>query len=182
MTKALRRKKNNKGFTLVEMLMVVIILLLVGAVLTTGIRLAVTSYNKMLFSSNRQVLHDDINTAVNGLVRSSSTIKNSGGKVYFKSNNYAGTQYFGDIEIDTTSNSPTKDQLIIKPKKMGGEEMGQQCMLVDAGAYTGMKVTGWSISYDKTSGVCTYSYTIVSTTNSNWYKEYSNNKCRALNR
>lgn len=65
----MKKLKNQKGFTLTEMLSCIIALLLLTAICTMGTDLALNSYNRSLFESNSQMLESTLNTYFGDIVR-----------------------------------------------------------------------------------------------------------------
>lgn len=65
----MKKIRNQKGFTLTEMLACVVALLLLAGICTMGTDLAVNSYNRSLFESNSQMLESTLNTYIGDIVR-----------------------------------------------------------------------------------------------------------------
>ena len=57
----MRKIKNKKGFTLVEMLVCVVTLLLIGMIVSAGTNLAMFSLRESTFESNSQMLESTLN-------------------------------------------------------------------------------------------------------------------------
>lgn len=65
----MKKLKNQKGFTMTEMLACVVALLLLTAICTMGTDLALNSYNRSMFESNSQMLESTLNTYLGDIVR-----------------------------------------------------------------------------------------------------------------
>jgi type II secretory pathway pseudopilin PulG len=80
--------KAKEGFTLIEMLCATAVMILVSALMAVGIRVAVKAYNEEMMHSESQVLCSTIRTTINDELRYAGTVKVTGDKVSFFSQNY----------------------------------------------------------------------------------------------
>ena len=72
-SKAKKRKLNNKkGFTIAEMLVAILILLMVSSIVATGIPVAREAYEKVVLTSNAEIL---MSTAISALRNELGTAK-----------------------------------------------------------------------------------------------------------
>ena len=67
--------KNNKGFTLVEMLACVVTILLVGLICASGINIAINSYRESVFESESQMLNATMNLYVSDILRHATNVR-----------------------------------------------------------------------------------------------------------
>ena len=71
----MRKKcKSQQGFTLVEMLACVIVLILLGLLCSTGLNMAVSSYQRSAYESNSQMLEGTLDTYLSDILRHASGV------------------------------------------------------------------------------------------------------------
>ena len=110
-------KRNNMGFTLVEMLCTIVVMLLVSATVTVGIRLAVESYTRSITASESQVLCSTILDTVTDELRF-GTVDDWGNPVRFHSDRYRGIRSFNAeggkivVEPDSTEDGMVTEKLL----------------------------------------------------------------------
>ena len=68
----MKKLKNQKGFTLLEMLACIVTLLLLVGICTVGTDVAMNSYNRSMFESTSQMLESTLNMYLGDIVRHSS--------------------------------------------------------------------------------------------------------------
>ena len=107
---AMRKIKNKKGFTFVEMLVCVITLLMVGGICATGTGISVKSYQQSRFITDSQMLASTLDLSMGDVLRYASDIKESDGKIIFTNNYYQIEDGYmevtdvGRIQVHKTSN------------------------------------------------------------------------------
>lgn len=85
----MRKLKNKKGFTFVEMLVCVLTLLMVGAICATGTGISVKSYQQSRFESDSQMLASTLDMGIGDVLRYASDIETDGnGNVTALTNHY----------------------------------------------------------------------------------------------
>lgn len=70
----MKRLANNKGFTMVEMLVCVIILLMIAMMCSTGFGIAVKSYQASLYESDSQMLQSTLDSYMGDILRHSRDV------------------------------------------------------------------------------------------------------------
>ena len=150
----LRRERGvagARGFTLVETLCATLILALMGIGLTTMLGASLKVYNTSMFVSNSEILEDTLDETFSDMLRHATDPHTVNGALHFKSSKYYGLQDGGRIEVATQA-----DQFYIVPD----DEDADQNMMINSGAYAGMHIQNWSLTYED--GVYIGSYKIVS--------------------
>lgn len=155
----MRKLKNKKGFTMIEMLACVVTLLLICMIITTGSNLAIKSMNESLFESESQMLESTLNVCIGDILRHASDITVENGKVVFTNDAYYIDD--GSFGIDTSSSGITDAGYLFCTSKLDGTSKG--LLVANRGIYTNsMYVKDFQLSYDETKHVFTGSYVIVS--------------------
>lgn len=128
MTMVIRKLKENKGVTLVEMLCVIVILVIVTAMLTTGIRFGTKTYKKTVRESEAEMLMLTLTTRIRDEIQYAGTTKvdSNGQLVSFFS------QRYGEI---TTSGSGTGTVPVFHQDQDGHVMIGNN-YIVGNSAYT----------------------------------------------
>lgn len=152
----IKKIKNNKGFTLVEMLVCVLTLLLVGAICATGTRISVKSYQESRFESDSQMLQSTIDMVLGDLFRYATTIKEVDGQIVFSSSNYEMNN--GTIQIENIGDHG-ESRFSIK-KTTGASPI----LLIGESVYAeNLYVSDFVLTYDSSTRVFSGSYNIKST-------------------
>ena len=135
MKKIFRKKLNKKGFTLAETLITVIILLLVSVIVATGIPSAKNAYERVVVSSNAQVLLSTAITALRDELGKASDVEVDEGKITYKSAATNATSTISlklsETEADGTATSK-KEGIVIK--EYAGKDSGNERRLVSKAA------------------------------------------------
>ncbi len=84
----MRRLKSKKGFTLIEMIVCVLTLSMIVLICTTGLGMAMKSYNESMFDSNSQMLESTINTYIGDILRYSHDAAEVDGEIVFGNRMY----------------------------------------------------------------------------------------------
>ena len=161
MKKSRRKLKSKQGFTLIEMIMCVITLVMIALICTTGMNIAMKSYNESLFETNSQMLQDTINTALSDLLRNASnvSVETSGGTEFVKFDNKAYGVNKGHLKLGTSTEDNGYIKVVVKDVS-GSEEK----YLVSRKTYAGNLCIGsFTLRFDSGTGTFTGEYTIVST-------------------
>lgn len=100
----MKKIRSKKGFTLVEMLACIVALLLIGGICTTGMNLAVNSYNESVYESDSQMLESTLNLYLCDILRHATSIQTDGDtnaeeKEVISFTNVAYQIYDGRIEV-----------------------------------------------------------------------------------
>ncbi|MEG2037020.1 MAG: prepilin-type N-terminal cleavage/methylation domain-containing protein [Ruthenibacterium sp.] len=149
------KKRNARGFTLVEMLTAVLILTIMGVGLTTGIASAVQVYHGSVFSSESQLLSDTMDTALADVLRYAKyeEAETADTPLRFSNANYRVVRgsllaYEGRLKMNPTDAAVG-----------GGESLMN---LLSDSAYSSMDFTDLTLSYDVQTHVFSGSYTLES--------------------
>ena len=157
----MKKIKNQKGFTLLEMLACVVTMLLLTAICAMGTQMAIDSYNRSLYVSDSQMLESTINVYMADFFRyatinTQEQEENPGqiedqGKLIVTNMSYG--VYHGWIEL--------KDGRFFIFKNMEDED---GAMLLSENVYTkGLKITNFIVKYNDTTNCVEGSYMIEST-------------------
>lgn len=153
----MKKENRKKGFTLVETLITCIIIVLMTAGLVAGVNASVKAYNKLLFSSNSQLLEDTIDAALKGIARHADAAENSGGTLYIRSTSFSALTGYGHFVLDE------EGILYVEAKDDAPEDDAtEKDFVANPGDYIGMKVQNFNADFDKETGVMSGSYKIVS--------------------
>lgn len=83
-SKAKKRKLNNKkGFTIAEMLVAILILLMVSSIVATGIPVAREAYEKVVLTSNAEILMSTAISALRNELGTAKDIEASGTEIIY---------------------------------------------------------------------------------------------------
>lgn len=123
-------KRNQKGFTLVEMLCTVVILLLVSSMVTVGIRLAVDNYVTSITASESQELCTAILDGVSDELRYCS-IKDWADTTSRKGPLFQSDRHAGDRSIAVDE----KGQVVVKAENTGEDATLQDEALLPGKSY-----------------------------------------------
>lgn len=123
-------KRNQKGFTLVEMLCTVVILLLVSSMVTVGIRLAVDNYITSITASESQELCTAILDGVSDELRY-CTVKDWADTASRKGPLFQSDRHAGDRSIAVDE----KGQVIVKAENKKAEDTFRDEALLPSKSY-----------------------------------------------
>ena len=158
----MRKLKNKKGFTMIEMLVCVVTLMLLCMIVTTGSNLATMSMNASLFESESQMLKATLDLSLGDMLRHATDVvlENDGKTV----KSFCNSAYYidnGKIKVDTKDSGITDAGYLICTSDTDGSSRG--LLVANKGIYVKeMYVTDFKLSYDKDTHVFSGSYVIVS--------------------
>ena len=169
----MKKLKNQKGFSLVEMLVCVVIVLLLAGICTTGSNLALDSYNKSLFESNSQMLQSTLDMYLGDILRHSTlevetTPLLNGNKEVKSVTNTSYGMYEG--WIDSLCDGTEKGQIYIHKK---GDDITGVKLLSEKVYSNTLKISGFTLEYNETENYIKGGYKIESTVISGLEKECS---------
>ena len=147
---SLRKKLSTRhGFTLIEMLACVLTLILITLICTTGLNMALKSYNESVFESGSQMLESMISTSVGDVLRYSYDIQGTGGAITFDNSAFGVDD--GNFVLDSEGHL------------MLAKNATQQVLLVGTGVYIdSMYIADFTLHYNDSTLVYTGSYKIKS--------------------
>lgn len=155
----MRKLKNKKGFTMIEMLASVVTLILICMIITTGSNLAMKSMNDSLFESESQMLESTLSLCVGDILRHATEIEEKDGIIYFTNDAYYIDK--GHFVIDDHESGIEEAGYLLCTSTLDGTSRG--LLVANRGIYTkNMYVTDFQLSYDNEKHVFTGSYVIVS--------------------
>lgn len=147
---SLRKLTARKGFTLIEMMACVLTLIMITLICTTGLNMAMKSYNESVFESGSQMLESMISTSVGDVLRYSSDVKEDVPGVVTFDNAAFGVDD-GRFVLDT-------DGHVLLEKNAT-----QQVLLIGTGVYIdSMYIADFTLDYDDSTQVYTGGYKIKS--------------------
>ena len=158
----MRKIKNNKGFTLIEMLACIVTLILIGLICSAGMNLATMSLRESTFESDSQMLESTINMYVGDILRHVTEVEteDDGTVVSFTNDSYYIDE--GNFIISKRGSEELKAGYLLCTSQLALEEV-EGTMLVNEGAYVGnLYIKDFVLSYDKAKKVFSGSYIIVS--------------------
>ena len=167
----MKKLKNAKGFTLVETLTCMIMLVLLGGICSTGMNLAMKSYQETVFESNSQTLASSLETYMNDILRYATDVETTDGKVTgFTNPSYQ--MYEGMIAVSTTEGE-TKDKMVIYTRP-AGEDARKEFLIVGPGMYgNDMYIADFTLKYDETTQLFEGEYKIKSVRMSSMVRTYT---------
>ncbi len=160
----MKKVRSNKGFTLVEMLACTVTLLMVCLICTTGMNLALKSYEQSIFESDSQMLESTLNLYVGDMLRYATRVtidEESADNIVEGFTNAAYQVYDGNYYVGTngylycTVNDNSSGALVIGK----GNYAETLC------------IKGFELHYDEATGIFTGKYTIGSTLSDTLSKE-----------
>lgn len=160
----MKKIKTKKGFTLVEMLACTVTLLLVCLICTTGMNLALKSYEQSIFESDSQMLESTLDTYIGDMLRYATKVTidpDSADNIVEGFTNAAYQVYEGNFYIGTngylycTINDNSTGALVV-----GKGNYAESLCVVD-----------FELHFDDTTGIFTGKYTIGSTASASLAKE-----------
>ena len=145
----MKKLKNKKGFTLIEMLACTVTLVLITLICTTGMNMATKSYNESMFESNSQKLEYMLNLSVGDILRYSHNITVNGGTITFTNEVYG--VYDGGLKLDGSG-------YFVLVKNAAKEAF----VIATANYVDGLYVGDFSLTYDSATNIYTGNYKIKS--------------------
>jgi len=154
----MRKLKNQKGFTLVEMLVCIITLMLIGLICSVGMNLAMKSLNSISFDANSRMFESTMDIYISDLLRHATDIENRAEGVVFTNESYYIRD--GKMKINTAGSGVTDAGYLVCT---GGSSSMPEMMLANKGVYAdNLYIKNFSLSYDETTGIFSGGYQIVS--------------------
>lgn len=150
----MRKLKQKKGFTLIEMLACTVTLILIGLICSTGMNLATMSLRESTFESDSQMLESTLNMYLSDILRYSSEVKSDtdGTVISFTSDAYY---------IDE-GNFVIEDGYLFCTSTLALEGT-KGIMIANEGVYANtLFIKEFALEYDSAKGVFTGSYVIAS--------------------
>lgn len=164
----MKKMKDNKGFTLVEMLACVLTLLLICLICSTGMGISLKSYNNSLFESESQMLESTIDVLLGDVLRYAEDVKIKQPPeveqptVLFTNKFYQ--IYDKTFVIPTLGEANGGRILIQKPVMFGSPDSDPPVVLVGETVYAKtLYVKDFQLAYNEATHVFTGSYIIKST-------------------
>lgn len=157
----MKKIKNRKGFTLVEMLACIVTLLLIGLIVTTGMNLATMSLRETNFESNSQMLEETLNMYIGDILRYAIDIEEKEDGIQFTNDTY----YIDDgmFIVDTSVCNDIDGAGYLMCTSSLDDEGVKGTLVANQGLYAdNLFVKEFTISYDAEKGVFHGSYVIVS--------------------
>lgn len=153
----MKKIKQNKGFTLVEMLACVVTLFLICMICSTGMNFALRSYQQSVYESDSQMLEATLNMYLCDVLRHATDIKVDASGVPIFTNTAYGV-YDGKIGVPDEGASHSGNFLVYE------NEGGSGDMILSADAYSQtLYIDDFVLTYDESTGVFTGEYKIKST-------------------
>lgn len=173
----MKKLKNAKGFTLVETLTCMIMLVLLGGICSTGMNVAMKSYQKTVFESNSQTLASSLELYINDILRYATDVKTDadaeaveGYRPVEGFTNPAYQMYEGMIAVSTAGE--TKDKMVIYTRP--DEATRKEFLLVGLGMYgNDMYVADFTLKYNATTQWFEGEYKIKSVRMSSMVRTYT---------
>lgn len=161
----MRKIRDKKGFTLVEMLACVVTLLLLALIVSTGTNLAMMSLRETTFESDSQMLESTLNMYVGDILRHAKDVKTDSFDQVTEFTNDVYNIDDGNFGIDISKSSISGAGYLVCTSSLDESLTGT--LVANEGIYAGsLYIKDFSLTYDETRGVFTGSYTIVSSSTS----------------
>lgn len=155
----IKKLKNNKGFTFIEMLACVVTMLLISMICSVGLDMASKSYRESVFESNCQMLESTVDLQVGDILRFATSVQTdaSGNVTTFTNKTYRIEK--GKLEVSPRSGD-TGGYFMVYLKD--SDTTGY--MVLNESAYAdSMYIENFTLTYDESTGVFSGTYTIKST-------------------
>lgn len=167
----MRKLKQKKGFTLIEMLACVVTLLLIGMIVSTGLNLATMSLREVTFETDSQTLRSTMDMYIGDILRHATDVKANDGKasqgateILVNDIMFTNDAYYidgGAFAIDLSASDISGAGYLMCTSTLADDPKG--VMVANKGTYAGtLFIKDFTLSFDEAKGVFTGSYTIVS--------------------
>ena len=164
----IKKLKQKKGFTLIEMIACVITLMLIAMIVSTGMDIAMKSMADSMFESNSQMFESTMNTYIGDILRHATVEKGQGeseiGDVTITNDAYYIDQ--GIFVIDTSESGIENAGYLVCTSKLD-EDGYVGTMVANKGVYAGnLFIKDFELTYDSSKHIFHGSYVIVSSATS----------------
>lgn len=150
----MRKLKQKKGFTLIEMLACTVTLILIGLICSVGMNLATISLRESTFESDGQMLESTLNMYLSDILRYSTEVKSDADGVVIS---FTSDAYYID-----EGNFVIEEGCLLCTSKLALEGT-KGIMIANKGVYAqNLWVKDFVLKYDDEKGVFTGSYVIAS--------------------
>lgn len=143
------KKRKNKGFTVFEMMVCVATLVLVCLICTTGMNMALKSYNDSMFETQSQMLESMLNSSMGDVLRFSDNVSVISGIIIFSNSAYN--------VVEGTLRADAEGHVILQKNASETIPLVATTVYVDE-----MYVSDMSFTYNPSTHVITGSYKIKS--------------------
>lgn len=167
----MRKLKQKKGFTLIEMLACVVTLLLIGMIVSAGLNLATMSLREVTFETDSQTLRSTMDMYIGDILRHATDVKDNDDKAHQGATDlvvsdimFTNDAYYidgGAFAIDLSVSDISGAGYLMCTSTLADEPKG--VMVANKGTYAGtLFIKDFTLTFDASKGVFTGSYTIVS--------------------
>lgn len=162
----MRKLKNNKGFTFVEMLACVITLLLLSAICGLGTDLAMRSYSESVFESDSQMLESTVDLYVLDILRHAydpvtTDVENPNNSNEKEVESFSNRSYgilHGNIVLEDNPSDSRYGRLLVIQNK----EDTTGTIILSENVYTGnILITDFKLWYNEAEGYFSGTYTLT---------------------
>lgn len=155
----MKRLKRQQGFTMVEMLVCVLLLLLISVMCSTGIGLAMQSYQASVYEADSQMLESTLNASLGDMLRhAGKVLPAEGGPVTGFSNTNQKIRG-GRLEVKPLTETNGGMLLLYKNAKPDCEPL----LVISSKIYgDDLYIEDFELSFDKTTKIFSGKYTIKS--------------------
>ena len=175
----MKKLKNAKGFTLVETLTCMLMLVIIGGICSTGMNLAMKSYQETVFESNSQTLASSLETYMNDMLRYATDVKTdteaesvAGYLPVEGFTNPSYQIYEGMIAVSNTDGD-TEGKMVIYTRP-NGDAARKEMLIVGQGMYAGnMKIEGFTLTYNESTNYFKGEYKIKSELTDSMVRTYT---------
>lgn len=167
----MRKLREKKGFTLIEMLACVVTLFLIGMIVSTGMNLATMTLREITFESDSQMLKSTMDMYIGDILRHAKDVKEDATGITFTNDAYYIDQ--GSFHIDLDVSDISGAGYLMCSSTLSDDPKG--IMIANKGTYAGsLFIKDFVLDFDESKGVFHGSYTIVSSaTNTTKICEFS---------
>lgn len=160
-----KKLKNQKGFTLIEMMACIVTMLLLSGICSTGINFALECYKQSVFESESQMLKSTLDLTINDILRYATDVKTGEAN---KVTGFTNTMYQiagGMIEVPTTDANKNKFVVYNLPKKVANTDPEPTIYLLVGDQVYGdnLYIDTFELTYDTATHCFEGTYTIKST-------------------
>lgn len=156
----MKKIKNNKGFTFVEMLVCVITLFMIGLICSVGVSMASRSYQESVFESDSQMLESTLNLYISDILRFATDVESDASGNVMELTNTSYHIKGGNLKVSERSENQGGYFLLLR-----NETDVEGTLLISEASYgKSLYIEGFELMYDESTGVFSGKYTIKSDT------------------
>ena len=144
----MKKLRDKRGMTLVEMLCAVLLLLMMSGLLTLGVNFAVKTYHESMQSSQAQELCSTITAAISDKLRYCGSVSKNGDSIFIQ-------------DVGSVSGSEGEIFSVNRSGEITLDALGSKKLLGSKSYPRGLRVSELKMSYDSDSEIFSVSFKIT---------------------